>query len=150
MKYRKYPIILNSKVTKLAEQFNDLLEEDFCKPINENFCKIYKKDEIISELKNANAIIDISTSIAVARLLARDYDNQISTRRISAFLNPTGQDLVILAEDAKRKSRLSDINGNCWRQRLQFKYFRLGLLLIIQSFHSFSNKSCLLSVGEKE
>lgn len=105
----------HSKVVKLAEQLNELLEEDFCKPINENFCKIYKNDEIISELKDANAIIDISTSIAVARLLARDYDNQISTRRISAFLNPTGQDLVILAEDAKRKNRLDFLEMEYYR-----------------------------------
>ena len=105
----------HSKVVKLAEQLNDLLEEEFCNPINENFYKIYKKDEIISELKNANAIIDISTSVAVERLLARDYENQISTRRISAFLNPTGQDLVILAEDAKRKSRLDFLEMEYYR-----------------------------------
>jgi integrative and conjugative element protein (TIGR02256 family) len=104
-----------SKVVKLAEQLNELLEEDFCKPINDNFCKIYKEDEIISKLKNADAIIDISTSIAVARLLARDYDNQISTRRISAFLNPAGQDLVILAEDAKRKNRLDFLEMEYYR-----------------------------------
>jgi len=104
-----------SKVTKLAEQLNDLLEEGFCKPISENFCKIHKSDEIISELKNAKAIIDISTSIAVARLLARDYENQISTRRTSAFLNPTGQDLVILAEDTKRKNRLDFLEMEYYR-----------------------------------
>jgi hypothetical protein len=105
----------HSKVSKLAEQLNDLLEEDFCKPINENFCKIHKTAETISELKSAKAIIDISTSIAVERLLARDYENQISTRRISAFLNPTGQDLVILAEDVNRKSRLDFLEMEYYR-----------------------------------
>ena len=106
----------HSKVIKLAEQLNDLLDEkDFCKPINENFCKIHKNEDIISEMKSAEAIIDISTSIAVERLLARDYGDMISTRRISAFLNPTGQDLVILAEDAERKNRLDFLEMEYYR-----------------------------------
>jgi hypothetical protein len=105
----------HSKVVKLAEQLNDLLEEDFCKPINGNFCKICKNEDVISELKSAKAIIDISTSIAVERLIARDYENTISTRRISAFLNPTGQDLVILAEDIKRKKRLDFLEMEYYR-----------------------------------
>jgi hypothetical protein len=104
-----------SKVVKLAEQLNNLLEETFCEPINNNFCKIYKNEDVISELKNAKAIIDISTSIAVGRILARDYLDTISTRRISAFLNPTGQDLVILVEDAKRKNRLDFLEMEYYR-----------------------------------
>jgi hypothetical protein len=103
------------KVDKLSERLNFLVGDEFCKPINANFIKIHKDKKIISVMKESKAIIDISTSIAVGRLLARDYSNEISTRRISSFLNPSGQDLVILAEDVKRNHRLDFLEMEYYR-----------------------------------
>ncbi|WP_085535666.1 ThiF family adenylyltransferase [Massilibacteroides vaginae] len=104
-----------SKVEKLAEQLNFLVGEEFCTPIKSDFIKVHSDENVISFLKESKAIIDISTSIAVGRLLARDYADKISTRRISAFLNPTGKDLVILAEDEKRRHRLDFLEMEYYR-----------------------------------
>lgn len=104
-----------SKVEKLSEELNFLVGDEFCKPITANFIKVHKDKDIISCLKGSKAIIDISTSIAVGRLLARDYSNEITTRRISAFLNPSGQDLIVLAEDVKRNHRLDLLEMEYYR-----------------------------------
>lgn len=104
-----------SKVNKLSAQLNFLIGEEFCKPIKDDFVKVHKDGNIISLLKDSKAIIDTSTSIAVERLLARDYANDINTRRISAFLNPKGKDLIILSEDEKRKYRLDFLEMEYYR-----------------------------------
>jgi len=58
-------------------------------------------------------IVDCSTSIAVARYLALDVDSP--ARRISIFLSPSGNDLVVLAEDCDRSCPLD------W---LEMQYYR--------------------------
>lgn len=52
----------------------------------------------------ADLIVDTSASVAVARHLARDVISP--ARRISLFLSPSGNDLVLLAEDAARSITL--------------------------------------------
>jgi len=105
-----------NKAIKLAEKVNNLLEEQFASPIDANFIKSYNKEEIINVLKKSVAIIDISTSLAVARIIARDFKDTIKAQRISSFLNPSGTDLVILAEDKQRKHKLD---------LLEMQYYRL-------------------------
>lgn len=63
--------------------------------------------------KPIDAVIDLSASIAVGRYLA--FDETIPARRLSAFLNPEGSDLVLLAEDSDRTYRLD------W---LEMEYYR--------------------------
>jgi len=63
-----------------------------------------RKEEVAKALTDAEVILDMSASVAVARYLARDIDAR--ARRISAFLNPSGEDLVILAEDRERSTSL--------------------------------------------
>lgn len=104
-----------TKVAKLSEKLNMLVGDEFCNPINANFIKAHKSEEIITKLKGSKAIIDVSTSIAVERVLARDLSNVIFTRRISAFLNPSGQDLIVLAEDVKRKYCLDFLEMEYYR-----------------------------------
>lgn len=58
-------------------------------------------------LSDAQLILDISASVAVARRLAIDVLG--SARRISLFLNPAGSDLVLLAEDVSRTARLDHL-----------------------------------------
>ena len=105
----------HSKVEKLTKELNYLVGDEFCKPVNANFITVHKEKDIVSCLKGSKAIIDISTSIAVGRLLARDYANEIPTRRISIFLNPSGQDLILLAEDTKRNYRLDFLEMEYYR-----------------------------------
>lgn len=63
-----------------------------------------KKEELGNAYRQADVLVDISTSIAVARHLARDVES--SARRVSMFLNPTGTDLVMLAEARDRGTPL--------------------------------------------
>ncbi|OGF55990.1 MAG: hypothetical protein A2452_11050 [Candidatus Firestonebacteria bacterium RIFOXYC2_FULL_39_67] len=69
--------------------------------------------EIQEALKETDVIIDCSTSIAVARFLARDVDS--SSRRISMFLSPNGEDCVVLAEDKNREIYLDQLEMQYYR-----------------------------------
>jgi integrative and conjugative element protein (TIGR02256 family) len=58
-------------------------------------------------LGGASVIVDLSASVAVARRLAIDAPG--SARRISLYLNPSGTDLVMLAEDRDRTVPLDQL-----------------------------------------
>lgn len=64
-------------------------------------------------LDRAEAIVDLSASVTVARMLARDCG--ATGRRASVFLNPRGTDLAILAEDAARTVPLDAIEMQYYR-----------------------------------
>jgi len=57
-------------------------------------------DRLRNALAQAEVIADFSASVALGRHLARDENSP--ARRISAFLNPRGTDLVVLCEDKER------------------------------------------------
>ncbi len=63
-----------------------------------------KEPDVKAALESCEAIIDFSASVAVGRVLAH-YTGAIG-RRVSVFLNPTGRDLVVLAEDRARTATL--------------------------------------------
>ena len=104
-----------NKAIKVSEKANELYRMEIAKPIDSDFLTIKEDDSVIAKLQDAKAIIDMSTSIAVARTLARDYNDTIKTPRISAFLNPDGTDLVVLAEDKHRKFRLDFLEMQYYR-----------------------------------
>jgi hypothetical protein len=58
-------------------------------------------------LAGADLILDLAASVPVSRRLALDAVSD--ARRISAFLSPTGRDLVILAEDHARTLTLDQL-----------------------------------------
>ena len=62
---------------------------------------------------NADIILDASASIPVARHLVHNVDS--SARRISICLNPSGTDVVILAEDEKRSTPLDSLEMQYYR-----------------------------------
>ena len=62
---------------------------------------------------NVDIILDASASIPVARHLVHDVDS--SARRISIFLNPSGTDVVMLAEDEKRSTALDSLEMQYYR-----------------------------------
>jgi integrative and conjugative element protein (TIGR02256 family) len=84
------------------------------------FADVLAPDDQATPLANsfqrADAIADFSASLAVARHLCRDI--QSPSRRLSAFLNPTGTDLVVLAEDANRRIPLDCIEMQYYREVL--------------------------------
>jgi hypothetical protein len=71
-------------------------------------------EQLRVSLAEADLILDCSASVAVARHLARDVKS--GARRVSLFLNPTGSDLVLLAEDAKREVPLDCLEMQYYRE----------------------------------
>jgi len=104
-----------NKAERLCARANYLMGESISTPVCSNFLDVYSEKEFSTRLKNSKAIIDMSTSIAVARVIARDFKNDIKAPRISAFLNPLGNDLVFLAEDKGRKHRLDFLEMQYYR-----------------------------------
>jgi proteasome lid subunit RPN8/RPN11 len=78
------------------------------------FEPIGRKEELSKAFSDSEVIFDFSASVAVAHHLADDVTSK--ARRISAFLNPSGTDLVVLVEDEARK-----IPMVC----LEMEYYRL-------------------------
>lgn len=70
--------------------------------------------EVEQALGGATVILDMSTSIAVERHLARDVRS--NARRVCLFMNPTGSDLVLLAEDRVRRTTLDLLEMQYYRQ----------------------------------
>ena len=95
------------KAAAVAETINAVLDEP------RNVDSIYENvvwptsKESKSILEDASVILDVSASVAVARYIALRLGG--AARRISVFLNPTGSDLVLLAEDEDRSSRLDQL-----------------------------------------
>ena len=69
--------------------------------------------DLRASFENSKAVIDCSASVAVGRQLAREY---AGGRRISAFLNPSGTDLVVLAEPDDRSVRLDQLEMMFYRE----------------------------------
>ena len=65
----------------------------------------------------ANAIVDCSADVPVARYLAIEAPG--AGRRASAFLNPSGEDLVLLIEDSKRAVRLDELEMQYYAMLLE-------------------------------
>ncbi len=104
-----------NKAIKVSERANELHQIEIAKAIPRNFLAIKDEDWLKEKLTNSKVIIDMSTSIAVARTLARDYIEAIKTPRISSFQNPDGSDLIVLAEDKRRKIRLDFLEMQYYR-----------------------------------
>ena len=72
-----------------------------------------KKDALSKALNEAEIILDMSADVTVARHVALDVDSV--ARRASLFLNPTGEDLVLLAEDSSRAVQLDSLEMQYYR-----------------------------------
>lgn len=68
---------------------------------------------LVTAFTEAEVILDISASVAVARHLSSGIDS--SARRISLFLNPSGTDVVLLAEGSDRTLRLDHLEMEYYR-----------------------------------
>jgi hypothetical protein len=72
-----------------------------------------KREQIETAIRHAGTILDFSASVPVARHLA---GLSFGPRRVSAFLNPEGTDLVVLAEDAQRRTTLDCVEMQYYGQ----------------------------------
>ncbi len=98
------------KALALARQMGFLLNESFTAVA----CDVTKPDaELVSELAEADIIIDASASVAVSRHLA-DLPNS-NGRRVSVFFNPAGTAVVLLVENTARTITLRDLEAQYHR-----------------------------------
>jgi integrative and conjugative element protein (TIGR02256 family) len=73
-------------------------------------------EALAAAFRGADVVADFSASQEAARYLARDI--QCDARRVSAFLNPTGTDVVVLAEDSLRKIPIDAVEMQYYRMLL--------------------------------
>jgi len=104
-----------NKAEVLAFEMNSLFSEG-------QIAKAYTMDLLVSgdkaremyeSIADANVILDLSASVAVARSLAHA---NYTARRISTFLNPMGTDLVVMAEPRDRSMRLDHLEMYYYRE----------------------------------
>lgn len=102
------------KATSVAKLVNGILNESSARGIPANVLKPdAHSDDIAGALSVSDTIVDMSTSVAASRWLAADAVSP--ARRISMFLNPSGTDLILLAEDKDRKVRLDCLEMQYYR-----------------------------------
>ena len=83
----------------------------------DDLLSIGENKEMLAACRGADLILDVSTSIAVARHLAIDLESP--ARRASLFLNPNGRDAVMLMEDAGRAFPLDALESQYYRAVLR-------------------------------
>jgi hypothetical protein len=79
----------------------------FSVPFVEKFWGGTISSDLREKLLNADLIIDTSASLSVSRALSKVEG--VQGRAISVFLNPRGNDLVIMAEDSERSTKLDEL-----------------------------------------
>lgn len=70
-------------------------------------------EELNNAFDDASVVLDMSASVTAARAVA---EHPSSARRLSAFLNPAGTDLVMLGEDQDRSIDLWDLEADYYAQ----------------------------------
>jgi integrative and conjugative element protein (TIGR02256 family) len=103
------------KSEPVAEMANDVLADatPFSALAADVLSPGERAEELATALREADVVLDLSASATVARKLACDADSQ--ARRVSLFLTPTGKDLVLLAEDYQRQTRLDALEMQYYR-----------------------------------
>ena len=107
-----------SKAECLSMLANDIFDEqEISKYITADILNPGEdKENVENSIKESDVIVDISTSIAVARYLARDVKSE--ARRASLFLTPSGEDSVMLIEDKNRRIPLDLVEMQYYRSLL--------------------------------
>ena len=100
-------------------EYNNLYDDKkYHSSINVNILEknnIKNENKLILEntFREADLIIDVSTSTNVMRCLC--YDLESNAKRISLFLTPSGVDSVLLCEDNNRKNKLDFLEMSYYR-----------------------------------
>lgn len=103
------------KVVRLAQDANSMLGQKVVENvIPDNLINpVREKDNIEKSLASASVILDCSASIAASRYIGTRSD--IHNRAISCFLNPSGDAIIILAEDRRREITLDILEMQYYR-----------------------------------
>jgi len=102
-----------SKAMAMAEMYSTLYESPVIRGVCMDVLADSQSNDLKESFRNADLILDMSTSINVSRHLGIDVES--AGRRISAFLSPSGRDLVLLAESADREVRIDHVEMEYYR-----------------------------------
>lgn len=100
-----------NKAHVVACTLNNIFNVEKVKYIDGDFLTLEEKQ--LETIKNVEAIVDISTSLPVARKLA--LETEIDTRKLSVFVTPSGNDSVLLCEDDKKEITLDALEAQYYR-----------------------------------
>lgn len=110
-----YSDVGSYKSEALSFRVNAMLgNENFSNGLVDNFISPQNPELIEKAISETNVIVDCSASIAVARKLAATSLDE--KRCVSIFLNTTGTDLVILAENLSRDIKLDALEMQYYRE----------------------------------
>lgn len=98
------------KAEVLANYINNTLvnEATQAKFVNQKLLENNSENAVTKALNEANLIIDATASVLAAHVLS---DHESQARRFSAFLNPSGNSAILLAEPASRTLNLRDLEA---------------------------------------
>ena len=102
--------VMTSKVRSIKDTYHGILFQKI-NAIEGNFLTLNRNDRE-RLFKDTELVMDFSTSIAVERKLA---DEECTFRRCTSFLNPKGDDIVLLIEDKARNSCLDLLEMDYYR-----------------------------------
>ncbi|OGQ94912.1 MAG: hypothetical protein A2284_18900 [Deltaproteobacteria bacterium RIFOXYA12_FULL_61_11] len=103
-----------NKAEGLAFVANSIVGENlFLALPRDVLCAGEGSEDLARVMREADTILDVSTSVAVARTLACDVDS--NARRASLFMTPSGKDLVLIAEDQDRRFPLDALEMQYYR-----------------------------------
>lgn len=114
--------VMTSKVRSIKDTYHGILFQKI-NAIEGNILTSTPNDRA-SLFKGSELVMDFSTSIAVERKLAHE---ELSYRRCTSFLNPKGDDIVLLMEDKDRHSRLDLLEMDYYRNLIVDERFALHL-----------------------
>lgn len=97
-----------------------------------------KLEKLNEAYKEADIILDISASLSIPKHLV--FNVKSKARRISAFLNPSGTDLVILAEAHNREQRLDGLEMQYYQELIENKQLHQHLI-VDGEYHRYA-RSC--------
>ncbi|MFZ2725841.1 MAG: ThiF family adenylyltransferase [Methylococcaceae bacterium] len=100
-----------NKAEALSHVLNNVFDSETVKSISDNFLTLNANQ--LEQINKVEAIIDVSTSLPVARKLA--LETKINARKLSVFVTPSGNDSVLLCEDSQEKITLDVLEAQYYR-----------------------------------
>lgn len=113
------------KVERLEHKANQILGENASKAIVANIIKDNSNETISAAFDDADIILDMTASTAATKSIAKI--NKTKARIVSIFLNPSGSDLVVLAEDILKANKIASIEVQYYRALLYLDGFEKHL-----------------------
>lgn len=102
--------VMTSKVRSIKDAYRGIFYQKLT-VVEGNIFKLTPNDKE-RLFKGTQLVMDLSTSIAVERVFARDDSDY---RRCTSFLNPKGDEIVLLMEDLDRNHRLDLLEMDYYR-----------------------------------